>query len=292
MTSHHRTPPTRRIFRMNLSPSRFLRAGVVCLGLCLSVPVIVTAESEPAAPSATDLAARLSAKQQDGTAYVRMRLEISGGPKPGAVQIQGKSRSTGSGTELVYQVLWPKERKGEAVLLRRSGNRAASGTLFTPPDTTRPLDASQLREPFFGSDLAYEDVIENFFGWSQQNLVGTETVDNVPCQILESKPGKGESSLYASVRTWVDTRRLVPLRVEKYGGSGGNKLVRRIETTRVVNDDKGRAIPANLAIRGPGGDSTTQLDGGKITHAISFTDAEFTPEGIKQTSIPRGGSPE
>jgi len=270
---------------MRLFFLRFHQVIVACLGFCLLASA-ACAESEPAATvSATDLAARLSAKQQDGSAYVRMRLQTRGG----AFQVQGKSRSTRGSTEVIYQVLWPKERKGESVLLRRSGNGAASGAYFNPPNTTRSLDAGQLREPFFGSDLAYEDLIENFFAWDQQSLVGTETVDNVPCQILESKPGKGGSSIYTSVRSWVDTRRMVPLRVEKYAGSG--KLVRRIDTTRVVTDDKGRAIPANLTVRGPDGDSVTELNGGKITHAISFTDAEFTAEGIKQTVIPRG-SPE
>jgi hypothetical protein len=48
----------------------------------------------------------------------------------------------------------------------------------------------------------------------------------------------------------------------------------------VVTDDKGRAIPANLTIRGPRG-STTNLDGSRIKHDVTFADAEFTPEGIK-----------
>ncbi len=270
--------------RSLLFPRLLGAAAVLALGLSFSTN-LVGAEPEGAPLSAADLAARLSEKQQDGTAYVRMRLEIAG-PQKTAFQIQGKLRSTRSSTEAVYQVLWPKERKGESVLLRRSGNGPVSGTYFNPPDTTRSLDAAQMREPFFGSDLAYEDVIGNFFAWDQQSLAGTETVDNVSCQILESKPGRGDRSIYASVRTWVDARRLVPLRVEKY--AAGGKLVRRIDTTRVATDDKGRVIPANLSVRGPGGGSVTELDGGKITHSISFTDADFTPEGIKETAIPRG----
>ena len=63
------------------------------------------------------------------------------------------------------------------------------------------------------------------------------------CVILESTPDKGEPSIYGSVRSWIDPRRLVPLRVEKYLPSG--QLARRIETTRVVTDDKGRSIPGN-----------------------------------------------
>ena len=39
-----------------------------------------------------------------------------------------------------------------------------TGSLFVPPDKLRPLEASQMNEALFGSDLSYQDIIENFFG--------------------------------------------------------------------------------------------------------------------------------
>ena len=42
-----------------------------------------------------------------------------------------------------------------------------------------------------------EDVIENFFGWENQTIVGNEILNRVNCLILESKPGKGDFSTYA-----------------------------------------------------------------------------------------------
>jgi hypothetical protein len=244
-------------------------AATSCL-LALSAFTCIAADPEPAM-SAADLAGRLSAKQQDGNAVIRLRMEIAGDAKS-VLQLQIKSRASRAGTDLVYQVLFPKERKGEAILLRKSGSKL-SGTQFTPPDKLRTLAAAQMDESLFGSALSYEDVIENFFAWDQQSIVGNETVDRVNCTILESKPGKGDRSSYGSVRAWVDTRRFVPLRIEKYSGG---KMVRRIDTTKVVNDDKGRPIPANLSVRGPRG--VTELDGSKIKHGVPLTDADFTPQ--------------
>ncbi|MEQ1860009.1 MAG: outer membrane lipoprotein-sorting protein, partial [Chthoniobacteraceae bacterium] len=175
----------------------------------------------------------------------------------------------------------PKERKGESVLLRKTGTRPASGALFTPPNTTRTLDAGDMKEPLFGSELTYEDVVDNFFAWDQQTLVGTEEVDGVPCQILESKPGKGGRSSYGRVRSWIDPRRLVPLRVEKY--SPANQPLRRIDTTRVVSVD-GRQTPANLTIRRPGQTSSTTMDGSKLQRGVTYTGSEFTPDGIKEVT--------
>ena len=267
---------------MKIFPSTSARALAAILALALCTPLAHAADA-PAALSAPELAARLSAVMEDGNSYVRMRLDVKGAANT-TLQLQIKQRRTKNSTEVVYQVLWPKERKGEAILLRKSGNRSASGTLFTPPNTLRTLDAGDMKEPLFGSDLACEDVVENFFAWDQQALVGTEDVDGVSCQILESKPGKSGRSIYGSVRSWIDTRRLVPLRVEKYSTSG--QALRRIDTTRVVGVD-GRQIPANLSVRRPGQNSATTLDGSKIKHGVTYTDRDFTPDGLKELAVPR-----
>ena len=244
-----------------------LRSFAASLGLLLLSPFANAAEAEASPLSASEIAARISAKD-NGTSYIRVRMETSGSEK-GVLQLQIKSRSTNAASDLVYQVLFPKERKGEAVLLRKSGSRL-SGTLFTPPERIRTLE--DLSEPLFGSDLSYEDVIDNVYAWDQQAIVGTEVIDGTNCQILESKPGKGTNSSYASVRSWIDPRRFVPLRIEKYGSGG--KLVRRINVTRVLLDGRD-SIPANLSIRGPRG-SVTELDGSRIKRGVTFSDAEFS----------------
>lgn len=242
--------------------------------------------SAHAGDSATGLAAKLGDMQQNGASVVRLKMEVQGAAKS-TLQLQIKQRRTSTTTEVVYQVLWPKERAGEAVLLRKTGDQAATGAIFTPPNTVRTLDSSQMKEALLGSDLTYADVVENFFLWKQQAITGTETVNRVSCDILESKPGKGQRSNYASVRTWVDRRRDVPLRVEKYNASG--QLVRRIDTTRVVTNDNKQAVPANLTVSGPRQGSVTELNGASVKHGVSFGDREFTPAGFMEVSAARSG---
>jgi hypothetical protein len=247
--------------------------------------LVPSVRAEDAAPvSARELAARLSAGLQDGSSTVRLKMEVraaANGPKT-VLQLQMSARRSQGASEVVYQVLWPKERKAESVLLRRIGDRAPSGTLFTPPDSLRTLTSAQLKEPLFGSDLAYADLIENFFAWDNQSIVGTETVDRVACQILESKPGKGDRSIYGRVRSWIDVKRLVPLRVEKYAESG--QLARRIDTTRVAEDDTDRKVAASLMVRRPGQDSITEIEGSKSRHDVSHPDSDFTPEALRALS--------
>lgn len=242
--------------------------------------VCATHAADPAPMSASELAAKLSELRQDGTSYVRLRMEIKGATTE-TLQLQIKQRRTKGTTDVLYQVLFPKERKGESVLLRKSGSRAASGSTFTPPDQVKTI--GDLKDTLFGSDLAYEDAVEDFYAWDQQTLGATEQVQGVTCQVLESKPGKARS-IYASVKSWIDLRRMVPMRVEKY--SSGGKLLRRIETTRVVTES-GHAIPANLTVQS-GRQGATDLDGSRIKHDVAYTDKDFSPEGMKDVSVPRG----
>lgn len=252
--------------------------GLAFLGSCALA-------ADPPSMPASELAGKLSAIRQSPVSYVRLKMDLltPGGGKS-TLQMQIKERQSKGTTELVYQVIWPKERKGESVLLRKSGNRAATGTLFVPPETTRPLESGQMKESLFGTELSYEDVIDNFFAWDQQAIAGTETIGRVPCQILESKPGKGERSSYASVKTWVDTSRLVPLRIEKYNASG--QLVRRIETTETHKDGE-HHIPQNLLVRGTKGDTSTVVEGSKIRHDVAYSDKDFTAEGLKEVTVPK-----
>jgi hypothetical protein len=270
---------------MNRRHPEIWRATTATLGLALLTSSAGAYDAAPAAPSAKDLAAGLSALQ-DGASYVRLRLEVR---QPAdttkiTLQLQIKERRAKSAADVVYQILWPKERKGEGVLLHKADGGPPTGYLLTPPDKPRPLSASQMNEPLFGSDLSYEDVIEGFFGWENQAIAGSEILNRVSCLILESRPGKSEFSSYARVRSWIDSRRLVPLRVEKYLNSG--QLARRIDTTRVVTDDKGRFIPADLTVRGTREDSVTNLDGSRIRHDVTYTDHDFTPEALTEVPAP------
>jgi hypothetical protein len=258
---------------LRLKACDFLATG---LGL-VALPLFALA-----AESAPDLAGQLRAKQE-GSTFVRVRMQIASGE---TFQLQIKSRVSRDTSDVVYQILFPKERKGEAVLLHRSEEKF-TGTVFLPPNTARSIASGQMNQPLFGSDVSYEDIIDSPYRWNHQAIVGTEVLDGTSCQILESKPGKGHSSSYSSVKTWVDPRRLVPLRIEKYDASG--KLVRRINTTRILLDGN-ESLPADLRVYGPNG-TVTEITGSRIKRSVTYPDTEFTAEGLKQLKAPPG-SPE
>ena len=235
--------------------------------------------ADPAAPalSATELAARLNALRE-GSALIRTKLEVQssdGGRR--VLQLQVKERRTKAATDIVYQVLWPNEHKGEAVILHQAGG-TPKGSIIIPRQPLRTIKPSQMGEGLFDSDLSYQDAVENFFAWKKQAIVGSESINNVNCQILESKPDSSSVSIYAKVRSWIDPQRFVPMRIEKYSSSG--ELVRRIDVTRVARDEKHHPIPASLTVHGPRKNSVTEFNGARIDQDVQFTDADFTAAGV------------
>ena len=265
---------------MKPSPSIRISAGAIIGAAALFVAALPAAEPEPAAASAKDIANQISAARQ-GNALIRARLEVrSPGGSKQVFQLQIKERCTPSSTDLVYIVQWPKERTGEAVILHQDSGAAARGTIVAPSAPPRTLEASQMDGELLGSDLSYQDAIEDFFAWKTQAIVGSEEINGTQCQIIESKPDKPGISTYSKVRSWVDSRRLVPLRIEKYSGAG--KVVCRIETTYVGRDQHDHFIPARFTVRRPSKDSVTEFDGARIEQGMQFTDRDFAPETISK----------
>ncbi len=243
------------------------------LTLPFAVLTFLLMPARAAEMSAGELAGRLNEGMQ-GNARIRARLEIAGGnPETPVLQLQIKERRAGGTTDVAYEVLWPKERQGETVLLQQSGGGAPSGTLKKATGQTEKLSSSDMAKGLFGSELAYQDVVENFYAWPSQSITGTEEIDGRKTLILESKPG-GAESIYGSVRSWIDPERMVPLQIEKFSKSGSS--VRKIITTRVSKDDRGRIIPANLEVRKAGSASRTRLTGSRIDQDVRFSESDFS----------------
>jgi hypothetical protein len=263
--------------KISLAVKPFFALAIAAAAFCLLS--IHAAEPAPPAMSAAELADRLNAVSQ-GNALIRTKLEVR--PLDGArrvLQLQIKQRRTKTATDLVYQALWPDDHKGEAVILHQAQG-AAKGSIIVPQQPVRAIKSSEMNEGLFGSDLSYQDAVENFFAWKKQTLIGSETINGVNCQILESKPDSSSVSIYAKVRSWIDPQRFVPLRIEKYSSSG--ELVRRIDVTRVARDEKHHPIPASLTVHGPRKNSVTEFNGARIDQDVQFTDADFTPAKILQ----------
>ena len=205
---------------------------------------------------------------EDGDATARVKMTSS---ETGVLQVRIKSRRGATGAAAAYEILWPNERKGEGFVLRQPRGGSAQGISKSATGEVSKLGASDMSKTFFGSSLAYADVIENFFRWEKQSLAGNESVGKADCIVLESQPDGKDASIYGKVRSWIDPKRMVAMRVEKLDKSG--RVVRRVETTQVAKDDTGRHVPAGMTVQSGG--KTTEIDGSNIRHDVTHADSDF-----------------
>jgi len=117
------------------------------------------------------------------------------------------------------------------------------------PDTDRTISISghMLRQSVMGSDLSYEDMMEDhsLVDLYHAEVAGEEIVLDRPCWIL-SLTSKGGDVSYDSRKIWVDKERYVLLKEERFAKSG--KLLKSLEVKSVVRI-QGRWIQNSLVFK-------------------------------------------
>jgi len=135
------------------------------------------------------------------------------------------------------------------------------------PSTDRIIQISghMLRQSVMGSDLSYEDMMEDrkLTDVYDAELVGEETVDGRPAFVLHLKAGVSDVA-YDARRIWIDTERFVPLQEELFAKSG--QLLKRTEFSEVKRIE-GRWFPTLVVFK----DMLKQGDGTEFR----MTDIKF-----------------
>lgn len=117
--------------------------------------------------------------------------------------------------------------------------------IYSPStDRTIQLSGHMLKQSVMGSDLSYEDMMENrkLTEMYHAKVVGEETVDGRKTWVLELN-AKVDDATYDSRKVWVDTERYVPLREEMYAKSG--LLLKKTELKDIKKID-GRWYPTKM----------------------------------------------
>lgn len=117
--------------------------------------------------------------------------------------------------------------------------------IYSPStDRTIQLSGHMLKQSLMGSDLSYEDMMENrkLTEMYDAKVIGEETIDDRKTWILQLN-AKVDDATYDSRKVWIDTERYVPLREELFAKSG--QLLKRTELKDVKRID-GRWYPTKM----------------------------------------------
>jgi hypothetical protein len=261
-----------------------MRTHLVLLFASLSPSLPLLAQTETRPHTAAELIAGVRAAKPEDSFYARLRIEHSeGGGKPVTLQVQLKRRPTSDGSDSLYQVLFPKDRKGEGLLLKLRKN-SISGASMSAEGKLQPVGAGSDGIRVFGTALTVEDLQAEFLKWPQQTIVGQEKVGALPCTIVESRPSSSSSQ---RVRSWIDESRYATMHVEFYNGS--DKPHKVVETRKVLRGSNGFFAPVSFTITDVKSGASTEVEGVKSDPA-TYTDADFSDAALKTLTTAPGSN--
>jgi len=198
---------------------------LIVLMLCLTAAG-AAAQTAPQAPSADSILKRVDENQVAGSRITIYEMTIHG--RRGSRTMKAKSWVQGVDRAFT-EYLEPPREAGTKML--KLGDQLWT---FSPStDRTIQIAGHMLRQSVMGSDMSYEDLMEDS---KLQNLyvatvVGDGTLLERPCWILELKARPGAEPSYHSRKVWVDKERFLPLKEERYATSG--KLLKSTEILSV-----------------------------------------------------------
>lgn len=119
---------------------------------------------------------------------------------------------------------------------------------WTPSaDRTIKIAGHMLRQSLMGSDLSYEDFMEDpkLSNLYNADVVGEEEINGRPCYVLKLTATK-EKIAYYSRKLWIDKERYLPLREELFAKSG--KLLKTLTIDEVFKIDQ-RWYPKKMTFK-------------------------------------------
>lgn len=120
--------------------------------------------------------------------------------------------------------------------------------IYSPStDRTIQISGHMLRQSVMGSDLSYEDMMDDRKLSEMYNAIntGTETVDGRETWVLDMT-AKADNVAYYKCKMWIDTERYIPLREELFAKSG--QMLKQTNLSE-VKQIEGRWFPMKVVYK-------------------------------------------
>lgn len=192
------------------------------------------------APDANEIMRRVDQNMSSRNRIVESQMIIHS--RRGSRTVSARSWSEGDDRSLT-EYLSPAREAGTKML------KLEDQLWIYSPSSDRIIQISghMLRQSVMGSDLSYEDMMEDRELTEVYNAVvsGEEMYQGRNCYVL-TLTAKVEDVSYYSRKTWIDTERYVPLKEELFAKSG--QMLKKTELSEVEKVD-GRWFPKKLVYK-------------------------------------------
>ncbi len=192
--------------------------------LMMILPVSIFAQ-----PSGNEILKKVDANRITDTQIVVSKMIING--RRGSRTVEAKSWQRGADDSFT-EYLAPARERGTKML--KLGDQLWTYTPST--DRIVLISGHLLRQSVMGSDLSYEDMMEDplLQNVYDAQITGEETLMDRPVWVLDLQAKKEDAS-YDRCKIWVDKERYISLKENLYAKSG--KLLKTIQIQEVMAVD-------------------------------------------------------
>lgn len=180
-------------------------------------------------PSGKEILERIDKNMAAKSTITTSKMVIHGARQTRTIE----AKSLGIGDEKAFtEYLSPAREKGTKMLKLED-----QLWIYSPSsDRTIQISGHMLRQSVMGSDLSYEDMMDNseLIRDYDAAVISSETIDERDCWIVELQAKTAEVS-YQLRKVWVDKVRYIPLKEELYAKSG--QLLKRLELKDITKID-------------------------------------------------------
>ena len=191
-------------------------------------------------PTGQEILDRIDENMYSNSTISTTQMVIHG--RRGSRTITAKSWSEGDKRSF-SEYLSPAREKGTKML------KLEDKLWMFSPSTDRIIQISghMLKQSVMGSDLSYEDMMEEskLTDHYDARVIGTETYDNRSCWILELTANTPDVA-YHGRKQWIDRERFIPLKEELF--AKGGKLLKKTEL-KDITQIEGRWYPKRIIFK-------------------------------------------
>ncbi len=179
-------------------------------------------------PTGAWILQRVDENMASQTKISRSRMVVEG--RGGSRTIESRSWIRGTQESFTEYLAPPRDRGTKMLKLDDQ-----LWTYFPSTDRTILIAGHMLRQSVMGSDLSYEDLMEDphLFDMYVAEIVGEEEMRGRLCWVLHLEAKEGVTPAYHAREIWVDQERFVPLKENRFATSG-----RLLKTTEIMSVER------------------------------------------------------
>jgi Outer membrane lipoprotein-sorting protein len=205
---------------------------------------------------------------------------VEGDGKRTSYKFVGKAHWFPDGLHLLTVISGPGSDKTSILIHMSVNGRLTVDTLLPGEKASSTLPFEHWSDPVVGTDFSYEDMVEGWFFWKNQELLAPQKYGARDCFVLKSTPGPQDRTHYDSATSSIDRSILFPVHVVKtIHGTGQQKEFISYGLRQVAGAWSASQVEAKL--QGKPGSSMMVIEGGSGKANLKLKDFDISQPGAQ-----------